>query len=98
MNEQKNEQFGITPLDEIEAALISIADGIPPEEAAQKAFDVINRERITVRATPDPSITEKAERLAASIVSRERLDYNWVRDLIASEFQAGAEVGPNQDE
>lgn len=32
-------------LNEIEVALISIADGVAPADAVQKAFDVINRER-----------------------------------------------------
>lgn len=32
-------------LDEIEVALISIADGVNPADAVQKAFEIINRER-----------------------------------------------------
>jgi len=38
-------------LNEIEVALISIADGVSPHDAVQKAFNVINRERLATSAT-----------------------------------------------
>jgi len=38
-------------LSEIEVALISIADGVSPHDAVQKAFDVINRERLAANPT-----------------------------------------------
>lgn len=39
-------------LNEIEVALISIADGVSPHDAVQKAFDVINRERLAANSIP----------------------------------------------
>lgn len=43
-----------TPLDEIEAALISIAEGTSPEEGVRQAFDVINHERLKLNAAASP--------------------------------------------
>jgi hypothetical protein len=46
----------------------------------------------TVCTFPLPSpddIAEKVERVTTMIIGRERLDYDWVRDIIVAEFGGG---------
>jgi len=47
-----------TALDEIEAALISIADGVSPQEAVGRAFNIINAERARFNAPAPLAETE----------------------------------------
>lgn len=50
---------GQSVLDEIEAALISIADGVRPQEAVGRAFNVINAARAVAEPgfAPEPAVT-----------------------------------------
>jgi hypothetical protein len=87
-----------TVLDEIEVALISIADGVAPADAVQRAFDIINRERL---ATPT-DVAERARRAFRALDDAGYIDKDMVQtrgssdvgavvaDIVAAEFGGGS--------